>query len=101
MGSQQTNAPKAAGTETPGAAAMPVAPSTPADNTEARIAEQRLKDLEKQASEAVAAANTAKADAEGFKGELERVKTELAGLKATNERLEAANRQLTESATAR
>lgn len=77
------------------------APTPVGENTEARIAEQRLRDLEQQARDAIADAQKAKAEVAGLKGELERANTELAGLKASNERLESANRQLAESATAR
>jgi hypothetical protein len=98
MARQQDGAPKA-GEETQGAAATAVV--QPPDSNEARIAEQRLRDLQQQASDAVAEMQKVKGDVTALTGELERAKTEIAGLKAANERLEGANRQLAESSTAR
>lgn len=75
-------------------------PAASGDN-ESRIADQRLRDLQQQASDASAAANTAKAEAAAARGELDRALTENAGLKAQVERLTTANQQLAESSAAR
>lgn len=77
-------------------------PSTPiAPTEEQRIAERRVADLMRQASDAAAETQTARADAAGLRGENERLAAELAGLRVINERLANENRALLESSAAR
>lgn len=59
------------------------------ETDEQRIAAQRLRDLERQASDAAAETQAARADAAAVRGDLERARTENAGLHAENERLSA------------
>lgn len=73
----------------------------PGQTEEQRIAEQRLRDLMQQASDAAAGEQEAKRDLAGVRGELERANAELVGARATIDRLSAENKALLESSSAR
>jgi hypothetical protein len=80
----------------PGGAGASGAPSD-----EQRIAAQRLKDLERQASEAVSASQEAKRGEAAARGDLERANLENVALRAQVERLTAENKALAETTASR